>query len=386
MEWVEAEADRRIPLPVLIEILRETLATHPQRADLWGQLGRLLNDDDRAEDAVEAYEQSRRLDPVNFADWRSLIDNYVKSGRPQDALNLSAPETTPGLDLAHGVALLALGDAAAGQAALLRAVARADSSSEVALHRLLNAMCTDEDGGPTLDLCHRLPDSLRRSTIVRAYGAIALSRTGRTDDARRLVDLERHVLRVPFAPPASFGGVEAFNGELAAIVLALPSTVTSGGPKNDYRDIRYQPPNAHGLQFEALFGFIRGAMAGFIDEMGSRGLDDVMPPPPPRARFVTGTTVLRGDGRNGEHIHADGYLSSVYHVVLPDCGDDDRGALVLGCCARRTGGYQPCWGTRTIKPREGWLTLFPSHIFHDVVPTGVEAPRVSIVADMNPID
>jgi tetratricopeptide (TPR) repeat protein len=385
MEWVEAEPDPRIRLPVLIDIMRSAVALHPEHADRWARLGRLLNDDNRAEEAVEAFEQSRRLDLGNFADWRSLIDNYVTSGRPQDALGLPAPENTPGLDLAQGVALLALGDTGAGHAALRRAVDHADGYSEVALHRLLNAMCSDEDGGPTLALCDGLPDCLRRCTIVRAYGAIALSRTGRADEARRLVDLERHLLRVPFTPSAEFGGIEAFNRELAATVLARPAANSSGGPSNDYRNIHYRPPNSRGPQFEALFGFIREAMARFIDEIGDRGLDDVMPPPR-RAMLVNGSTVLRGDGHNGEHIHAEGYLSSVYHVLLPDGGDDDRGALVVGGCAKRTGGYQPCWGTRTLKPEAGWLTLFPSHIFHDVIPTGVDAPRVSIVADMNPAD
>jgi Putative 2OG-Fe(II) oxygenase len=386
MQWAEAAPDPRVPAPVLIDIMRDAVALHPERADRWAQLGRLLSDDNRAGEAVGAFEQSRRLDPGNFADWRSLIDNYVTSGRPQDALGLPAPENTPGLDLAQGAALLALGDTAAGYAALREAVAQADGYSEIALHRLLDAMCSDEDGGPTLALCDGLADCLRRRTIVRAYGAIALSRAGRTDEARRLVDLERHVLRVPFTPPAKFGGIEAFNRELAVTVLARPVANSSGGPGNDYRNIHYRPPNSRGPQFDALFGFIREAMVRFIDEIGDRGLDEVMPPPG-RATLVNGSTVLRGDGHNGEHIHAEGYLSSVYHVLLPDCGgDDDRGALVVGCCARRTGGYQPCWGTRTIKPEAGWLTLFPSHIFHDVVPTGVAAPRVSIIADMNPVD
>ena len=64
---------------------------------------------------------------------------------------------------------------------------------------------------------------------------------------------------------------------------------------------------------------------------------------------------------------------------------DHRGDLVLGPCNGLAGGHRACWGERHIPAQEGWLTLFPSHIFHDVVPTGSDAPRISAVADLSPV-
>jgi hypothetical protein len=57
---------------------------------------------------------------------------------------------------------------------------------------------------------------------------------------------------------------------------------------------------------------------------------------------------------------------------------------LLGCCDEYTRGHAPVWGTRRIKPEPGVLLIFPSHIFHDVVPTGSDEPRISVVADLKP--
>ena len=40
----------------------------------------------------------------------------------------------------------------------------------------------------------------------------------------------------------------------------------------------------------------------------------------------------------------------------------------------------PCWGTRHIKPEAGSLVIFPSHIFHDVVPSRTQALRIAVAA------
>jgi hypothetical protein len=39
---------------------------------------------------------------------------------------------------------------------------------------------------------------------------------------------------------------------------------------------------------------------------------------------------------------------------------------------------------RSIRPRVGWVALFPSYLYHHTVPTGVEGTRVSVAADVLP--
>ena len=40
---------------------------------------------------------------------------------------------------------------------------------------------------------------------------------------------------------------------------------------------------------------------------------------------------------------------------------------------------------RAIPAEPGWLTIFPSHIFHDVAPTGASEPRISVISDLIPL-
>jgi uncharacterized protein (TIGR02466 family) len=129
-------------------------------------------------------------------------------------------------------------------------------------------------------------------------------------------------------------------------------------------------------------------LGDYVASAPTYGLDKALPSPPAKVRLYHGFTVLRRDGANGEHMHPLGYVSSVYYVQVPEIvatAPDDRGSLTLGGCSQYTAGYEPCWGTRQIKPVEGSLVIFPSHVFHDVVPSRTNDPRISVAADMMPV-
>ena len=200
-----------------------------------------------------------------------------------------------------------------------------------------------------------------------------------------MVDIARHVARYRFTPPAGFGGLSAFNRALADEILADPSPEP---PLRDGIDINYFPRTNHSPAFVALHDFIKASMTAYVDALPRMGLDTVLPPLPQAALYATGNVVLRDDGRNGEHIHGRGYLSAVYHVQVPRSvteANDHRGGLVLGCCEAITGGYAPVWGARVLKPEAGWVTIIPSHMFHDVMPPLTAEARVSVVADLRPV-
>jgi hypothetical protein len=200
-----------------------------------------------------------------------------------------------------------------------------------------------------------------------------------------LVDLDRHVARVPLVPPAAFGNSAEFNARLATDVLALSART---GRESRETHIIYHPDTRRSAALSALLVMIKGAIETYLDEAPDRGVDSALPPPPEAATMFTGTTILRGEGTNGEHIHPEAYVSTVYHVAVPAeiaGAEGNRGALTLGDCTSYTGGYQGVWGTRHIRPVAGWLTLFPSHVFHNVVPTRTKEPRISVAADLRPI-
>jgi hypothetical protein len=218
--------------------------------------------------------------------------------------------------------------------------------------------------------------------VVRAFRAIALSRVGRTEDARRLVDLDKYVAQIAFTPPKEFGGIKCFNELLAEEILHNPGlrhTDVYGFHRTELLDIK------GARAFPALAKFLKEAIAEFIAQFPRRGLDLILPPAPMDGFLRSAGNVVRHAEGHHSHIHKFAYVSGVYHVCVPQeaAGVDYRGgALVLGACDDFTGGYIPCWGHRDIKPEPGIATIFPSHIFHSVVPTRSRQPRIAVPFDL----
>jgi hypothetical protein len=367
-------------------MLREAIARTPGNAILHAQLGDALRGQHEFAEARNAYETALRLVPGDQLSIAGLADCLRSLRLPQDVLDLAARFTWqagPDRDYETGCALIALGRTAEGRIHLARAV-EAEFPRIRALRTMLESLAGEQDGAGLLAFCDALDPRQRETALVRGYRAAALSMSGSHADARRIVDLDRCVVRAKFDPPAEFGGLDAFNRELAAEILAD----RPAGAADTDTAINYQPGLAKSRAVRALRAFIREQMADYVSRLDALGLRDVMPPPPGRASIHFATVVLRREGRNRQHLHPGAYVSTVYHVQVPglDGGaGNHRGDLVLGPCSGLAGGHRACWGERYIPAEAGWLTLFPSHIFHDVVPTGSDQPRISAVADLSPV-
>jgi hypothetical protein len=270
----------------------------------------------------------------------------------------------------RGIALRTLGRETEARAVFLEALAFSPDAFEAA-ECLLLPMASNPDGGQLLALCEQFPPSYTNSTVVRGYRAIALSRVGRLDDARSLVDLERYPASATFEPPAEFGGIDRFNALLADEILRNPGLRRT----SSYGFYRTEQLAILGAQaFPVLAKFLRSTIADYVGEFVHRGLDVILPPPP-RAGFLDSAgNIVRAEESHRAHLHKYAYISGVYHVSAPP----GAGALVLG----PFDGYVPCWGRRDIKPVPGVATLFPSHIFHSVVPMRSEQPRIAIPFDL----
>jgi thioredoxin-like negative regulator of GroEL len=387
MRWIEPEAEVSLPPGTQISLLRQAIEKQPNNPALHLRLGAALARCGRLGEAVDAYETAERQAPDEFAAEPELAKCYVELDRPEAALDACRRGEARGpsaeLHFQKGRALLKLRRPADARDAFRSAV-KANGTHIPALRALLAPMARQPDGEELLDFCDALPQSSKDTALVRAHRAIALSRVGRIAEALQIVDLDRHVARVPFDPPAQFGAIDQFNRHLADDILADRAPAK---PARDGFDYNPAPQFRRSETFLALREFIKSAIDNFLDETRGRGLDAVMPPPPKEGHLYESSTVLRGPGYNGEHVHGNAYVSSVYHVLVPDSvgsADDSRGALALGCCASYTGGYTPCWGTRYIKPVAGSLVIFPSHIFHDVVPSRTQTPRIAVAADLQP--
>jgi hypothetical protein len=281
----------------------------------------------------------------------------------------------------RGFALRALGRHTEARAAFLKALTLSPDAFAAA-ECLLSPLASDPDGARLLTLCEEFPSTYSNCTVVRGYRAIALSRVGRVDEARSLVDLERYPARAMFEPPAGFGGIERFNELLAEEILRNPGL----GHTPTYRFCRTEHLDILGARaFPPLARFLRAAIDDYIAQFGQRGLDVILPPPPHEGVLGSAGNVVRADEGHQVHIHKYAYISGVYHVSVPPevaCAEDRAGALVLGSYGALTEEYVPCWGRRDIKPVQGVATLFPSHIFHSVVPMRSEHPRIAIPFDL----
>jgi hypothetical protein len=274
------------------------------------------------------------------------------------------------LHAVRGIALRALGRDTEARAAFLEALALSPNAFEAA-ECLLSPLASDPDGGRLLALCEEFPPTYASSTDVRGYRAIALSRVGRIDEARTLVDLERYPMRSTFEPPVDFGDIERFNALLANEILRNPGLRHT----SEYGFYRTEQLAILGARaFPVLAKFLRSTIEAYITEFAHRGLDLILPPPPREGFLNSAGNVVRAEEGHRAHLHKYAYVSGVYHVSAPP----DAGALVLG----PVDGYVPCWGTRNIRPVQGVATLFPSDIFHSVGPTRSEQPRIAIPFDL----
>ncbi len=281
----------------------------------------------------------------------------------------------------RGLALRKLGRLTQAQDAFLNAINLSDSAFE-AVESLLLPLASDPNEARLLTFCDQLPSGYANSTVVRGYRAIALSRVGRTDEARALVDLDRCVARISFEPPREFGGAAGFNSLLADEILRNPGLQY----KSNYGFHRTEHLNIRGARaFPILAQFLRGAIEKYLAEFPQRGLDAVLPNVPKEAFLISAGNVVRAVEGHHAHLHKFGYVSGVYHVSVPQEmaeSADRAGSLVLGSCDGITGPYVPCWKTRDIEPVAGVATIFPAHIFHSVVPTHSERPRIAVPFDL----
>ncbi|MEO6214764.1 MAG: putative 2OG-Fe(II) oxygenase [Sphingomonas sp.] len=339
----------------------------------------------RPDDAIADFVAAMSQDSQGARYTTQIAMCHLRAGRPAAALEVCDNRVPDGPDpawsLQRGRALVRLARVPEGQAELTRALQAKDPGFS-ALRSLLPTYGRTGDGGALLAFCDSLEPRHAETAGARGYRAVALSILGRTRDALDLVDLDRCIVRVPFEPPAEFGGIEAFNQTLADEVLVA---VPEDAPAERYVDylttVRPDPART------ALMVFVRHAVEEYIDHISEHDLGKALPFVPKVAELTSGSVVLRADAGQGEHLHPTGYLSCVYHVAVPGplATGPDGGALIVGGCASQFAGHEAVWGTRTIMPEPGWLTLIPSHIFHAVLPTRSREPRITVPSDVRPI-
>lgn len=383
IEWRDSPKSR-IPYTLQLALAEAALAREPGSPALLAQIGVLQERLRRPRKARAALEASLAADPDGFERWAELAKVCARLGDLDTALALCSTglERRPRANLARIWGnLLAVADRTEAAIDAYRMALDLPGFDLAALQRLF-ALRTARPPELWLADWEALPDVYRNTAVGRAWHAAALSVAGQSDAALAILDPATHVRRLPFEPPTEFGGVEAFNRRLAAEIAADPPT----NPYSDDFQLNTTPRATGQPAWRALLAFVRGELERAVAERERFGLAGEEPP---RAATLDSiSTVLTADATNSQHLHQAGYLTAIYHVQVPDSvrdGTGRAGALELGGCDQILPGFEPCWDRLWLKPRAGWLTLIPSHMFHDVIPTGTREPRISTAADLTPI-
>jgi hypothetical protein len=388
MLWTDLEMPPQVPLDVLLRLQRESVARRPHDPRRHSSLGEILFRLAKYEDAAAAFGQAEALCPGDYRQFDRLARCYYQLNRPEAVLEVcdrgsEVMSDCSDVQFLRATALQALGRHKEAHTALLRALELSAHAYEAA-ECLLLSMASEPDGARLLALCDELPSSYSNATVVRGYRAIALSRLGKRDEACNLVDLTKYPTCVRFNPPSEFGDVESFNALLADEILHNPGLRYT----TNYGFYRTEQLAVIGARaFPVLSKFLRSVIEDYVAGLVDRELDRVLPSPPSNGFLYSAANVVRSEERHQSHLHKYAYISGVYHVLVPPDvtqGNNQSGALVLGSCDDLTGGYGGCWGSREIKPIAGVATLFPSHIFHSVLSTRTEQPRIAIPFDLCP--
>ena len=216
--------------------------------------------------------------------------------------------------------------------------------------------------------------------------AFAYTILGRSEEARRLIDLSRFITVTDVVTPPGYANAATFEADLASEITRNPTLkpdpphlATRGGLQT-----RAGLPHADEPAISDVIDLIRLAVDAFEANLTEEHDHPFVKSRPERARLNAWAVVYPGDGRQVSHVHPKGWLSGVYYVSAPktSCEDLRNGCLVLG--AMEMEGLNAPWGNRDISPAPGRLVLFPSYVPHATIPTGSTDRRICISFDVEP--
>ncbi|MBI3439364.1 MAG: hypothetical protein HY054_12090, partial [Proteobacteria bacterium] len=247
------------------------------------------------------------------------------------------------------------------------------------LSTLLRARRPDE----ALSIVRTLRTDEPNEQYLIACEAMALRMLG-DSGYRKVYDYERFLRSYEIPAPRGFFTPENFNASLAD-VLRLQHQVNAhpldqnviNGSQTGRSLLHSEEPN-----LRAFLGAVDAAVSDYIarleahDPLGRRRTD--------HSRFTSlWSTRLRNNGAQSSHVHDRGWISSAYYVALTPNErprDPQSGWLKLGEPNRPPPG---CGPEAFVEPKEGLLVLFPSYMWHGIIPFEGDE-RLSLSFDVLP--
>ena len=347
------------------EMLRKGRARFPDNAELAVAEGDHCVRLGRHEAAIAAYRAAIAMAPESGEAWSSLA-----------------------------IALHQNGDMAAAIDCYRQALARGSRTGSV-YNNLTAALIAAGDVATALKTADDWLASMPGNIEALSFKALLLTETGQRSEAERLIDFERFMRVETIAVPQGYQSLDQFNRALEAEVLAHPKLRT---PPEDHPTwhhpalrIANLKPEGNGGAIEALHRIMRRSVDDYFAATAGAERHPFLTHRPRAVEIAAWAAVLEGEGNQQPHVHIDGYLSGCYYVTIPpEIASDDNGrdgVIIGGFEAGRPPaelGLRAEFPSRTIKPKEGMMVLFPAYLYHSTVPFRSRARRISIAFDVLP--
>jgi tetratricopeptide (TPR) repeat protein len=367
-----------------LEAYRRAIEAVPGGPDAHANAGNVLQDLDRMEEAVDSYARAIVLgaDTASVHRERGTALQRLNRLEEAEAAYRSAlarePDFVPALTDLGGV-LVELGRADQGVEYLRRS---ANLAPDVAMVHSNLGMALHESGDLTgaVEAFERALALDPGNTHALAYQTIVLHQLGERQRFDELVGLRSLVRELELPVPPRYPDRAALNEDLARFARSHPS-VFSGRRRGISSELFL---SADGPPL-ALRESIREAVEAYIGELPSASTHPFVARKP--SRFVLSGWCNVLDEGAAAHVHPNAWLSGVYYVrtegIVGDGVDDPGGCLRVGAPDAK---HYPAadYPVRVFRPLEGHLVVFPSYVWHQILPFRGRGQRISYAFDVVP--
>ncbi|MEQ8267959.1 MAG: tetratricopeptide repeat protein [Parvibaculum sp.] len=336
---------------------RRALASEP-RAAVYVQLGMVLLRQERADEAVEAFQTAIGHNPKLAAAYGNLGNAEQKRGNMaaaaaayEKAVELNPKDTVSYVSL--GMAQLKLGAAREAAEIFERALIR---------------------HGPERRAAAWLPFARAQD-----FGEIPAGYRAEMGDL---------VKRATLTPPDGYASMADLNRDLAAALSEDPTLtwepLGKATRKGGQTGLLLDTPREPFISFEKA---LRRAIDAHFDSIRPEPGHPYRGQVPRTYHLDLWGTLLSEGGHQHSHIHVGGWMSGVYYVALPPTlgkGDGHQDGWI------EFGHPPPEFEARfapqtvTYEPREGDALFFPSYLFHRTLPFSGDVQRISLAFDVKP--
>jgi tetratricopeptide (TPR) repeat protein len=240
---------------------------------------------------------------------------------------------------------------------------------------------------PALAIAEGLGRRWPRDQFVIALAALAWRLM---DDPRyrRLHDHERLVVAQPLATPPGWASLEAYLTDLRVSLRRLHRL--RGHPIDQSLRQGVQTPQCltrlDDPVIKAFFAAIDPPIRAYLDAARRDDGETLGRRLAPRAGYRVErawSALLRPGGFHVDHLHPKGWISSACHIALPGAVETGtQGWLKFGEPGVPT--TPRLAAEHHVKPRPGWLVLFPSYMWHGTLPFEGAETRLSAAMDVVP--